>query len=105
MRSTALTEDVSRPARAWRTHAAMLGLVGGAAAVLAILLACASTPQAGLMRKGAEPVAPPPPPPPPLPAQVSQPDVAPTPRGAGCVKDMDCKGDRLCERGECVAPK
>jgi uncharacterized protein len=35
--------------------------------------------------------APPPPPPPPAPA--------------GCGKDTDCKGDRVCVKGECVAPK
>src|SRR5262249_25707279 len=23
---------------------------------------------------------------------------------AGCTKDTDCKGDRICERGTCVAP-
>jgi hypothetical protein len=23
---------------------------------------------------------------------------------AGCAKDTDCKGDRICERGQCVAP-
>ena len=25
--------------------------------------------------------------------------------GAGCEKDTDCKGDRICENGVCVAPK
>ena len=24
---------------------------------------------------------------------------------AGCAKDTDCKGDRVCDRGACVAPK
>jgi hypothetical protein len=26
-------------------------------------------------------------------------------RGPGCEKDTDCKGDRICEAGECVSPK
>jgi hypothetical protein len=29
---------------------------------------------------------------------------AEAPAGAGCVKDVDCKGDRVCERGACVDP-
>jgi hypothetical protein len=31
------------------------------------------------------------------------PSTAPAP--SGCARDLDCKGDRVCERGECVAPK
>lgn len=30
---------------------------------------------------------------------------APEPPPGGCVKDTDCKGDRICEAGKCVAPK
>jgi Tol biopolymer transport system component len=29
---------------------------------------------------------------------------SPAPEG-GCTKDMDCKGDRICEKGKCVSPK
>ncbi len=29
---------------------------------------------------------------------------APAPGTAGCTKDVDCKGDRVCSRGECVDP-
>lgn len=25
-------------------------------------------------------------------------------RAGGCQKDTDCKGDRICEKGKCVAP-
>lgn len=36
---------------------------------------------------------------------VSSPTVAPTaPAGAGCANDMHCKGDRICENGQCVSP-
>jgi len=27
-----------------------------------------------------------------------------TPAGADCTKDIECKGDRICEQGRCVAP-
>lgn len=30
---------------------------------------------------------------------------APAPRESGCTKDTDCKGDRICEAGVCVAPR
>jgi hypothetical protein len=30
--------------------------------------------------------------------------LAPAPAWAGCEKDTDCKGDRVCENGACVAP-
>jgi Tol biopolymer transport system component len=29
---------------------------------------------------------------------------APTPGAPGCAKDTDCKGDRVCEHGLCIAP-
>ena len=29
---------------------------------------------------------------------------APAPPAGGCTKDTDCKGDRVCQRGECVDP-
>ncbi len=35
------------------------------------------------------------------------PPPAPTaaaPAGPGCTNDMDCKGDRICENGQCVSP-
>jgi hypothetical protein len=31
------------------------------------------------------------------------PEAAP-PAGPGCTNDMDCKGDRICENGQCVSP-
>ena len=37
--------------------------------------------------------------PPPPPAAAG----APTP--AGCGKDADCKGDRVCSQGQCVTPR
>lgn len=30
--------------------------------------------------------------------------VSPTPTAAGCARDIDCKGDRVCEGGRCVPP-
>lgn len=27
-----------------------------------------------------------------------------TPTSAGCTKDVECKGNRICERGRCVSP-
>lgn len=30
---------------------------------------------------------------------------APATQDAGCTKDTDCKGDRICEKGACVAPR
>jgi len=29
----------------------------------------------------------------------------PTATPAGCGKDADCKGDRVCSRGQCVTPR
>ena len=35
-----------------------------------------------------------------------QPGSAPPPPGAqGCVKDLECKGDRVCHLGQCVRPR
>jgi hypothetical protein len=33
------------------------------------------------------------------------PPVWPAPANGGCVKDVDCKGDRICEQGVCVPPR
>jgi hypothetical protein len=30
---------------------------------------------------------------------------AAAPAAGGCLKDTDCKGDRVCERGSCVSPR
>jgi hypothetical protein len=30
---------------------------------------------------------------------------APPPATGGCAKDNDCKGDRVCDKGQCVAPR
>lgn len=54
--------------------------------------------------------APPPTPPPALPGPAVPPappgsQVGPTPTAPGCGKDTDCKGDRICEKGECVDPR
>ena len=58
-----------------------------------------------------------PPAPPPTPPPATDPDAGappsdadggaapPAPSGDGCVKDTDCKGDRICEAGRCVSPK
>jgi hypothetical protein len=46
-------------------------------------------------------------PPPRIPAPASAPAPAmetPASGPAGCVKDTDCKGDRICESGRCVKP-
>ena len=44
-----------------------------------------------------------------LPTEAATPDARGTaparPAPAGCGKDTDCKGDRICVKGECVAPK
>jgi ankyrin repeat protein len=45
------------------------------------------------------PGAPPPEPP------AAEPPPPPPPAAPGCGKDNDCKGDRICVKGECVAPK
>ena len=37
----------------------------------------------------------------PRPGPISQPGAG----GGGCVKDTDCKGERVCDRGECSLPK
>jgi hypothetical protein len=95
MRIPTLSARSGGEARGWRAHAAALGLVAGAAGVLAILLACASTPA---MQKQAAPPVPPPPP-------AATPSEPAAPKGAGCSKDMDCKGDRICDKGECVSPR
>lgn len=47
---------------------------------------------------------------PPLPAPLPTPTWSPppppeAPLPAACAKDTDCKGDRVCNRGECVEPK
>jgi Tol biopolymer transport system component len=48
--------------------------------------------------------------PPPAPATGHAPGHAPaappsaSTSGSGCMKDTDCKGDRVCERGSCVSP-
>ncbi|MBK7579537.1 MAG: hypothetical protein IPI67_04945 [Myxococcales bacterium] len=56
----------------------------------------------------------PPPPPKPEPPPATDPDAgapsdadggAPPGDPAGCTKDTDCKGDRVCESGSCVSPK
>lgn len=44
-------------------------------------------------------------PPPRIPAPASAPALeAPASGQTGCVKDIDCKGDRICESGRCVKP-
>lgn len=48
------------------------------------------------------PADPPPTPPTEPPAPVDPPPTPPAP--AGCQKDTDCKGERICENGECVTP-
>jgi membrane-associated protease RseP (regulator of RpoE activity) len=40
----------------------------------------------------------------PEPAAVAAPGALPDP-ARGCVKDIECKGDRICVKGECVDPK
>jgi hypothetical protein len=30
---------------------------------------------------------------------------APTPVAQGCTKDVDCKGERICDLGRCVSPR
>ena len=59
----------------------------------------AAPPRSGPSKPGASgtPTAAPPPPPPPPPTAA--------PGKPGCAKDTDCKGNRVCERGQCVAPK
>ncbi len=58
-------------------HLGAAALAAVAAAVLAASLACAS--------------------------QATPPSAAPTPAGdEGCVKDTDCKGERICDAGKCV---
>jgi hypothetical protein len=37
-------------------------------------------------------------------AAEAPPEEAPAPVQGGCVKDTDCKGDRVCESGKCVNP-
>lgn len=39
------------------------------------------------------------------PAYAPPTSAAPSPATGGCTKDSDCKGDRICERGQCVAPR
>jgi ankyrin repeat protein len=43
--------------------------------------------------------------PPPEPPPAAEPPPPPSPTAPGCGKDTDCKGDRICVKGECVAPK
>jgi hypothetical protein len=53
------------------------------------------------------PPAPSAPQPPPVPAAVPTPPPPPpagAPTSAGCTKDTDCKGARICTKGECVEP-
>jgi len=38
-------------------------------------------------------------------APAATPAPAPVPAQAGCAKDVDCKGDRVCEQGACVPPR
>ena len=45
--------------------------------------------------------------PPPAPSPMGSPEVAPAlppPSGGGCVKDTECKGDRICSEGRCIPP-
>jgi hypothetical protein len=48
----------------------------------------------------------PPPPPTTSPAAVSPPSEPPAPavKEGGCMKDSDCKGERICEKGQCITP-
>lgn len=36
---------------------------------------------------------------------VGAPPQPPPTAAGGCMKDTDCKGDRICNKGECVSPK
>jgi hypothetical protein len=74
-----------------RIHLSLASLLAGAIGALAILLACGGSA---------------PPPPPATPAAAAPPAAAAEPaKTAGCARDMDCKGERVCEAGECVNPQ
>ncbi|HEY3819101.1 MAG TPA: hypothetical protein VGL81_18155 [Polyangiaceae bacterium] len=51
----------------------------------------------------AQTVPPPPVPPPPVPAPAET-SASPFPAAGACLKDTDCKGERICVQGQCVEP-
>lgn len=77
------------PGRKRPSNDAKLALLGAAAAVVAIGVV-ASVVALALRGNGAGAAA------------LSEGGVAT--KGAGCAKDTDCKGNRICERGACVSP-
>ena len=57
--------------------------------------------EAGCLMWTAETAPPPSAPPPAMPAPEAS---APPPAPIGCANDMECKGNRICENGQCVSP-
>jgi hypothetical protein len=76
-----------------RFHVAVASLTAATALALGALLACGgeAPPATGLAAAEATK------------AEAAKVE-ADKPKSAGCAKDMDCKGDRVCEKGECVSP-
>jgi hypothetical protein len=69
-----------------RRHLAAAGLAAAAVTSIAVLYAC-----------GGEPL--------PEAATPATTEPAPAPAGgSACAKDTDCKGDRICDKGQCTAP-
>lgn len=60
-----------------RTHAWLATSAVAIASTLYVLLACGAPPQ----------------------------NNAATPTPAACAKDTDCKGDRICQKGDCITPR
>jgi hypothetical protein len=84
----------STPWRGARIHLSVASLLAGALGTLAILLACGGG--EGIAAKAETPV---------TPAAPTSAAPAEPAKTAGCARDMDCKGERVCEAGECVNPK
>ena len=75
----------------YRRHLSMFAMAAASIGVLFVVLACGAE-QPLATDPSAVPAAPAPAP-------------AATPASTGCAKDNDCKGERVCEKGECVAPR
>ena len=67
-----------------KTHVLTMGLAGITATVLIVILACSGEQRVGA--KSSEPA-------------------NNAPAAAQCGRDSDCKGDRICDRGQCVSPR
>ena len=72
----------------FRSHVCVASMAATSLVALLAVLACSKMPEPAVSTPVLAPAAP----------------AATAPASSGCAKDNDCKGDRVCEKSQCVVP-